>query len=126
MARMINAHGFKLPVIRIQEGKYLIGTESKSVMIKNTTCVVRIGGGFENLETYITGHEQYELEKLKKMMEDGNRSFSDVVRELLNKYKADPAVVNQFMKTIREVTIKQAVTNTINAHSSPKRNDDDN
>ena len=46
MAKLINFHGFKLPVIRMAEGKYLIGTESKSVMIKNTTCVVRIGGGF--------------------------------------------------------------------------------
>eukprot|EP00349_Pseudokeronopsis_sp_Brazil_P002979 CAMPEP_0202968758 /NCGR_PEP_ID=MMETSP1396-20130829/14188_1 /ASSEMBLY_ACC=CAM_ASM_000872 /TAXON_ID= /ORGANISM="Pseudokeronopsis sp., Strain Brazil" /LENGTH=68 /DNA_ID=CAMNT_0049695437 /DNA_START=110 /DNA_END=316 /DNA_ORIENTATION=+ len=29
MANMINMHGFKLPVIRMHEGKYLIGTESK-------------------------------------------------------------------------------------------------
>ena len=72
----------------------MIGTESKSVMIKNTTCVVRIGGGFENLESYITRYEQVELDKLKRLMEEGHRSFSEVVRELLNKYKADPAVVN--------------------------------
>ena len=72
----------------------MIGTESKSVMIKNTTCVVRIGGGFENLESYITRHEQDELDKLKRLMEEGQRSFSEVVRELLTKYKADPNVVN--------------------------------
>ena len=63
-------------------------------MVKNTTCVVRVGGGFENLEAYISGHEQAELEKLKRLMEEGEKSFAEVIKELLNKYKADASIVN--------------------------------
>ena len=76
-------------MVRIAEGKYLIGTDSKQVLIKNTTCVVRVGGGFQNLEEYITRSEQFELEKIKKLMKDGDKSYPAVIKDLLNKYKTD-------------------------------------
>ena len=100
MANLLNMHGFNLPVIRMRTGMYLIGTDSRLVMIKNESCVVRVGGGFESLESYIEAHEAAELNKLKRLMEEGNKTFADVIKDLLNKYKADQAVVNQFMKTI--------------------------
>lgn len=68
MARIINTHGIRLPIIRMGNGKYLIGTESKIAVIKGTSCVVRVGGGFENMEDYILRHEDEELEKIKKLM----------------------------------------------------------
>ena len=50
MAKIINENNIRMPIIRIGEGKYLLGTESKMVILKGTTCVVRVGGGFDNLE----------------------------------------------------------------------------
>ena len=94
MAKLINTHGIKVPIIRIGPGKYLIGTESKTVMIKNTTCVVRVGGGFENMEAYIQRNEMDELNKLTRLMEEGEKEYEEVIKDLLNKFKAEPAVVN--------------------------------
>ena len=70
MARIYNTKNLSMPVYRITDGKYLIGTESRMVMIKNTTAVVRVGGGFENLEEYLIRVEYGEIEKIKKLMED--------------------------------------------------------
>lgn len=69
MARIVNNLNIKLPIIRIGNGKYLIGTESKIAVIKGNSCVVRIGGGFQNMEEYIVRHESEELEKIKKLMQ---------------------------------------------------------
>ena len=57
MARIINTNGIRLPIIRMGEGKYLIGTESKIAIIKGNSCVVRVGGGFENMEAWIVRNE---------------------------------------------------------------------
>lgn len=70
MAKIINSHGVQLPIIRMYGGKYLIGTESKIAIIKGTSCVVRVGGGFQNMEEYIMRHEADELLKIEKMMQD--------------------------------------------------------
>lgn len=53
LARIINSNDVQLPIYRIAEGKYLIGTESKMCLIKGTSCVVRVGGGFQKLEEYL-------------------------------------------------------------------------
>ena len=53
MGQIINKNNIKMPVYRIYEGKYLLGTESKQCLINGTKCVVRVGGGFESLEEYL-------------------------------------------------------------------------
>jgi hypothetical protein len=72
---LINKYNVALPVIRIANGKYLIGTESKMVMLKNSTCMVRVGGGFERMEEYIERNQESELEKLKKIMNDSGKAY---------------------------------------------------
>ena len=57
VAALFNSKNLSMPIYRIGEGKYLIGTESRMVLIKGTTCVVRVGGGFENLEEYLLRNE---------------------------------------------------------------------
>lgn len=100
MAKIINTNGIRLPIIRMGGGKYLIGTDSRMVMIKNTTCVVRVGGGFENLEDFISRNEEFELNKIKTIMEQEQKEYEEVIKDLLNKYKADALIVNQFIKTM--------------------------
>lgn len=68
-----------LPVYRIGEGKYLIGTESRMCMIKGTSCVVRVGGGFETLEAYLLRYEEEELKKINKLMETEGKTYLEVV-----------------------------------------------
>jgi len=47
---LITKQDVKVPIIRMQAGKYLIGTESKLLIIKGQSVMVRIGGGFERLD----------------------------------------------------------------------------
>ena len=61
IADIINRHKVQIPIVRIIEGKYMIGNDSKNVMIKGSKAMVRIGGGFEELESYILGHQDDEL-----------------------------------------------------------------
>ena len=62
-------------------------------MIKNDTCMVRVGGGFERLEEYILRNEDAELDKIKRMMVDNGRSFAEVMTGLLEKFNADKSII---------------------------------
>lgn len=75
MEILINRFNVNLPVIRIGDGKYLIGTEQKMVVLRNSTCMVRVGGGFERMEDYIARNQESEIEKIKKIMNDQNKSY---------------------------------------------------
>lgn len=46
------------PIVRISQGKYLIGTESKMLIIKGDSCMVRVGGGFERLDDYLVRNSE--------------------------------------------------------------------
>ena len=69
-AALVNSLNFNLPLIRLGPGKYLIGTETKMIVIKNSTCMVRVGGGFERLEEYLARNHDSEMEKIKRMMRE--------------------------------------------------------
>jgi hypothetical protein len=120
MAKIINSHGVQLPIIRMYGGKYLIGTDSKIAIIKGTSCVVRVGGGFQNMEEYIMRHEADELLKIEKMMQDQGKTYTEVIKDLLNKYKAEASVVNMFMKTVQQESIRSALNS-----ASPTKNGGD-
>ena len=38
--------------------------------IRGTQCMVRIGGGFEKLEDYITKNKDSEMDKIKRIMNE--------------------------------------------------------
>ena len=42
-----------IPVIKVSEAKFLIGTELKQLEIRNSVIVVRVGGGYEPLQEYL-------------------------------------------------------------------------
>ena len=56
VGKVLNRQNASLPLIRIQQGKYLIGTEVKMIKIKGESCMVRVGGGWEKLEVYLLSH----------------------------------------------------------------------
>ena len=68
------------------------------LMIKNDTCMVRVGGGFERLEEYILRNQDAELDKIKRMMVDHGRSFAEVMTSLLEKYSADKSIIFNYQK----------------------------
>jgi len=42
-----------LPVIKLEAGKYMIGTEKKPILIKSNKLMLRVGGGYATLEEYL-------------------------------------------------------------------------
>jgi hypothetical protein len=57
-------------VIRISNGKYLIGTDSKMASIRGNSIMVRVGGGWEKIDEYILRNQDYELTKLDRIAND--------------------------------------------------------
>ena len=43
---------------------YLIGTKSRHLQIKNTNLLVRVGGGFMDLDQYLTQYSKSECLKI--------------------------------------------------------------
>eukprot|EP00347_Sterkiella_histriomuscorum_P009015 403342856 len=109
VAKILNDNQFTLPVIRITQGKYLLGTDSKSLVIKGDICVVRVGGGFEKLEEYLRRNQDSELDKIRRIMQEQKKSYNKVIFELLQKYGADQSVLQYYQKQKgKEVPSKQS------------------
>jgi hypothetical protein len=47
---------------------YLIGTDSRICLLKGTSIVVVVDGGFESLEDYLIRNEQSEIDKIRMKM----------------------------------------------------------
>ena len=85
-----------LPVIRIFQGRYLIGTESKTLQIKGEVCMVRVGGGFERLEVYLRRNQESELEKIRRLMVEQRKKYKTVILEFLKRYGAETRVIESY------------------------------
>ena len=46
-----------LPIYRISQGKYLIGTDTKLVQFRGEQVMVRVGGGWEKVDEYIARNQ---------------------------------------------------------------------
>jgi hypothetical protein len=42
-----------IPIVKLEPGKFMLGTEKKQVLVKNEKLIVRVGGGFEPMDTHI-------------------------------------------------------------------------
>ena len=59
-----------LPVLKLEAGKYMIGTEKKPIQIKNDSLLIRVGGGYATLEEYLHQNGPFECIKIAKVMRD--------------------------------------------------------
>lgn len=53
MEDIVNEYNIVMPIVRVVQGRYLIGAEYKMLMIKGESCMVRVGGGWERLDEYV-------------------------------------------------------------------------
>ena len=68
--------------------------------MKNSTCMVRIGGGFDLIGKYVKSIERREYDNLMKMIKSyklQGKTFSDVFSDLIKKCGSDP---KEFKKLI--------------------------
>ena len=88
-----------IPVVKLDTGKYLIGTEVKSMQIKNDSLLVRVGGGYCTLEEHIAKVARYECLKINQVMRKQNLDFKNAVCYFLDKHKVNVKVKNGFLKS---------------------------
>lgn len=79
---LIKIH-IKVPFMRIKKSKYLIGSTSCMARITNNYVMLRVGGGWEKLESYILRHEEEHKDKLQRLMQAKQISLEQVIYELL-------------------------------------------
>lgn len=58
----------KVPFIRMKQEKYLIGSTSVMARITNNKVMLRVGGGWEGLESYLNRNQDDLREKINKMI----------------------------------------------------------
>ncbi len=67
----------------------MIGTEKKLVEVKSNQTLVKVGGGWENLQSYVTRVQDEQHHKIRKIMYEENKRYQLVLLDLLTKYKAE-------------------------------------
>lgn len=68
-----------IPIVKLDKGKYLIGTEVKAIQIKNDSLLVRVGGGYVTLEEHIEKVARYECLKINNLMRKKSLDFKGAV-----------------------------------------------
>ena len=58
-----------LPIAKVGELKYMIGTEAKKIIVKSDKVLIRTGGGFMPLEEHINKYALSECLIIWRMMQ---------------------------------------------------------
>ena len=78
--------GSEVPIKRLGDGYYLFGTRKIYAKIINGKLVVRVGGGYMNIEEFVATYSDHELARLKTLMDkEGVDWYED-----LSIYKNNP------------------------------------
>ena len=73
-----------LPIIKLSEGRYLVGSEVKSIQLKGENgCVVRTGGGFMILQEYLERYAKNEFFKLGLVITKGKMTYKATILDLI-------------------------------------------
>lgn len=70
--------------------------------LKENMCLVRVGGGYEELVKYVNLHEKQEVDKINNMMETTRVGFLDLIKSLLISNKIDEKVLRKLFPMKRE------------------------
>ena len=76
-----------LPFVKLETGRYLVGTEVRSIQIKGRGVLVRTGGGFMYLSEFLLHYSKSECLKLGLMILKQNKSLKQVVLNLLKRQR---------------------------------------
>lgn len=88
-----------IPVVKIDTGKYLIGSKLTSLQIKSESQLVHVGGGYTSLEDYITKVARFECLKINKHMKKHNKDYENAVCGFLDKHKAHVKIKSGFLSS---------------------------
>ena len=77
-----------LPIIKIEEGKYLVGTRVRPLQLKGSNVMTRTSGGQMNLDEYLRHYARAECSALHSLIRKGDGTMIGTVMNLLKKHKA--------------------------------------
>ena len=87
-----------MPMVKLDEGQYLLGCEKRKIQIKGNGCVVRTGGGYMYLEEFLRHYARSESLKLKVYMVKGGKTYKQTVIGIINKHVRTKKVAANFEK----------------------------
>ena len=83
---LINELATCLPYVKLSPGRYLIGTEIRSVQIKGRGVLVRTGGGYMYLNEFCLHYAKSECLKMALLMMKTHSNYKTCVVSLLKKH----------------------------------------
>lgn len=87
-----------LPIAKVGEFKYMIGTECKKIIVKSDKVLIRTGGGFMPLEEHINKYALSECLIIWRTMQQKNLNFNESVVNLLALHGAQESLIEQYQE----------------------------
>ena len=87
-----------MPYVKLEPGKYLIGTRERKLMMKGKSVLVRTGGGYMHFEEYIKHYARSECIGLSKLIRNCDGSVENAMIKLLNKHYTDKKSIAIYKK----------------------------
>ena len=72
-----------VPVIKLDTNTYIIGTQKRVLLMKNTNLMMRVGGGFMELNEYLRQEAKFECLKISMTMEKQQKTYQEVLIDIL-------------------------------------------
>lgn len=76
LAHYVNTHNIYIPIRRLEEKIYFFGTKKVTIVIINGALAIRVGGGYMDIEEYVSKHALSECNILKAKMKKEHRRAS--------------------------------------------------
>jgi hypothetical protein len=105
LAGAINAYGCDIPLTRLGGGFYLFGTKKIFAKIMNGKLVVRVGGGYMNIDEFLRTYSDMELIRINKMLaNEGVEAYEEL--KVYKKYQAENPEAFKKIDPLRRTYIK--------------------
>ena len=91
-----------LPIAKLGELRYMIGTESKKIIVKSDKVLIRTGGGFMPLEEHINKYALSECLIIWRTMQQKNLNFTETVVNLLSLHGAQESLIELYQEETTE------------------------
>ena len=80
---MITKLNVRVPILHIEKNKYLIGNNKCNCSLKGDAVLIRVGGGYERFENYMTSnHDSFQL-ILVSHMESNKWTLEEVIQKIM-------------------------------------------
>ena len=84
MSRIYNSQHLTIPIINIRDKLYLVGSNRMTFDVRSGAAVVKVGGGYERFDDYISKNQRQLQRRLVTYMINNQASLEWVVNQLID------------------------------------------